>query len=174
VLLVGAACITAAWFYTGGRHPYGYAGFGEVFVFIFFGLVGVIGTAYVCTGKVLGLAMLASVPVGLLTVAILVVNNLRDIPTDAGVGKMTLAVRIGAPATRALYVALVVVSFVFLGVIAPRRPASLLALGALVVALRPVREVLSGVGGRELIPALGKTGRLELVFSALLAVGLAL
>ncbi len=173
LLLVGAACITAAWFYTGGRHPYGYAGFGELFVFVFFGLVGVVGTAYVASGRILALAFLAAVPVGLLTVAILVVNNLRDIPTDTAVGKRTLAVHIGATATRRLYLALVVVSFALLLPLALVHPASLLALASLPIALAPLREVRSGATGRELIPALGKTGRLELVFSALLAIGIA-
>jgi 1,4-dihydroxy-2-naphthoate octaprenyltransferase len=174
LILVGAACIAAGWFYTGGRHPYGYAGFGEVFVFVFFGLVGVVGTAYVASGHFLWLSVLAAVPVGFLTVAILVVNNLRDIPSDALVGKNTLAVRIGAPSTRNLYFGLVLSSFLLLLAIAPLHPASLLALAAVALALAPLRSVLSGAEGRDLIPALGETGRLELVFSVLLAVGIAL
>ena len=173
VILVGAACILAGWFYTGGAHPYGYAGFGELFVFVFFGLVGVVGTAYAASGHVPALAWIAAIPVGLLTCAILVVNNLRDIPTDAQAGKRTLAVRMGAPATRTFYLVLVVVSFARLGAIAPRRPAALIALVAVLPAIEPVREVRSGATGRELIPALGKTGRLELVFAALLAIGIA-
>ncbi|HVB05464.1 MAG TPA: 1,4-dihydroxy-2-naphthoate polyprenyltransferase [Acidimicrobiales bacterium] len=174
LVLVGAACIAAGWFYTGGSHPYGYAGLGELFVFVFFGLVGVVGSTYAASGHLYALAFLASLPVGLLTVAILVVNNLRDIPTDADVGKRTLAVRIGAPATRALYLALIACSFALLATIAPRRPASLIALAAVLTAVAPTRAVRSGATGRALIPALGETGRLELLFSALLAIGIAL
>ncbi len=108
---VGAACIAAGWLYTGGPRPYGYAGLGELFVFVFFGLVATVGTAYVQVGRITGLAVGAAVPVGLLAVALLVVNNLRDIPGDTASGKRTLAVRIGAPATRGLYAAAVLVPF---------------------------------------------------------------
>ena len=96
----------AGWLYTGGPRPYGYVGLGELFVFVFFGLVATVGTAYVQLERITGLAVLASVPVGLLAVALLVVNNLRDIDDDAVAGKRTLAVRIGAKATRLLYIAL--------------------------------------------------------------------
>ncbi|MDQ2726036.1 MAG: 1,4-dihydroxy-2-naphthoate octaprenyltransferase, partial [Actinomycetota bacterium] len=104
LILVGAACMAAGWLYTGGPRPYGYAGLGEVFVFVFFGLVATVGTAYVQTERIDGLAVLAAVPVGLLAVALLIVNNLRDIPGDTDAGKRTLAVRLGAPATRIAYV----------------------------------------------------------------------
>ena len=93
LLVVGAASIAAAWYYTAGSHPYGYAGFGELFAFVFFGIVAVVGTVYATSGRLLALGFLAAVPVGFLTVALLVVNNLRDIPTDAEAGKRTLAVR---------------------------------------------------------------------------------
>ena len=104
LLLVGAASIAAGWFYTGGSHPYGYVGFGEAAVFVFFGLVAVDGTVYVTSGHLPALAWVAATPIGLIAVALLVVNNLRDIPTDAASGKRTLAVRLGAPRTRALYI----------------------------------------------------------------------
>jgi len=174
LLVVGAASIAAGWFYTGGRHPYGYAGFGEVFVFVFFGLVAVAGTVYVSSGHLPALAYVAAIPVGLLTVALLVVNNLRDIPTDAVTGKHTLAVRLGAVGTRALYVGLVAGAFVLLGFVALYRPYALLALLAVVPAVSPVRRVLGRAEGRDLIAALGTTGRLQLVFGALLAIGIAL
>lgn len=174
IVAVGAASIAAGWFYTGGRHPYGYAGYGEVFVFIFFGLVSVVGSTYVSLLRIPGLAYLASVPVGLLTVALLVVNNLRDIPTDARSGKRTLAVRIGDRATRGLYLALIIVAFLLVIPIAFARPYALLALFAGVVAIRPARAVALGVTGRELIPALAGTGALMMGFGVALALGIAL
>ena len=103
LLVVGAACFASGWFYSGGPRPYGYAGFGEIFVFVFFGLVAVIGTAYLSLGRVTALAVMAAIPVGLLATALLVVNNLRDIDTDRRAGKNTLAVRTGAPVTRWFY-----------------------------------------------------------------------
>ncbi len=176
LIAVGAACVAAAWFYTGGPRPYGYAGFGELFVFVFFGLVAVIGTAYVNLGRVTGLAVLAAVPVGLLSVALLVVNNLRDLTSDAAAGKQTLAVRLGDGPTRRAYTACLVLPFLFavgLAVGFDRRYA-LLALLAVVVAVRPIRRVLGGAAGPELIGALGMTGALQLSFGLLLAIGIAL
>ncbi|MCU0266007.1 MAG: 1,4-dihydroxy-2-naphthoate polyprenyltransferase, partial [Actinomycetia bacterium] len=111
LVLVGAAAIVAAWLYTGGPRPYGYAGLGEAFVFVFFGLVAVVGTTYVQIGRITALAVAAAVPMGLLACAVLVVNNLRDIPTDDAAGKRTLAVRLGDAATRRLFVLLVLVPF---------------------------------------------------------------
>src|SRR5208283_1194680 len=115
-------CFAAGWLYSAGPRPYGYAGLGEVFVFVFFGLVAVVGTAYVIAGHITSLAVTAAVPVGLLATALLVVNNLRDIETDKAAGKRTLAVRSGAKATRGLYAALIAVAFVLVVVIALRRP----------------------------------------------------
>ncbi len=172
LLPVGAACFAAGWFYTGGARPYGYAGLGEVFVFVFFGLVAVAGTAYVSLGRVTGLAVSAGVPVGLLAVALLVANNLRDIPTDAASGKHTLAVRIGADRTRALFVGCALAAFPLAALLALARPGTALALLALPLALPPVRLVRTGATGRALIPALVGTGRLQLGYGALLAVGL--
>jgi 1,4-dihydroxy-2-naphthoate octaprenyltransferase len=174
LIVVGAACILAGWFYTGGPRPYGYAGLGEAFVFVFFGLVATAGSAYVHLHRLTGLAVLSAVPVGLLAVAILVVNNLRDIPTDATSGKRTLAVRIGAPATRVMYVACVAVAYLALAAIAVSRPWALLALASLPVALAPARRVLGGEVGRGLVDVLVATGQLQLLFGVLLAVGIAL
>jgi 1,4-dihydroxy-2-naphthoate octaprenyltransferase len=174
LILVGAASIAAGWLYTGGPRPYGYAGLGEVFVFVFFGLVATVGTAYVQVGGITGLAVGAAVPVGLLAVALLVVNNLRDIPGDRASGKRTLAVRIGAPATRKLYAATVLTPFAVAVVLAAWRPGTLLVLLALPLAIAPVRQVLGGLEGKGLIAVLGATGRLQLVFGGLLAAGIAI
>jgi 1,4-dihydroxy-2-naphthoate octaprenyltransferase len=164
LLLVGAACIAAGWLYTGGPRPYGYAGLGEVFVFVFFGLVATAGTAYVQIGRITGLAVGAAVPVGLLAVALLVVNNLRDIPGDRASGKRTLAVRIGAPATRRLYAAVVLLSFGAATLLALSRVGALLVWLALPLAVPPIRRVLGGEQGKGLIPVLGATARLQLAF----------
>ncbi len=173
LLLVGAACIAAGWLYTGGPRPYGYAGLGELFVFVFFGLVATVGTAYVQLGRVTGLAVATAVPVGLLAVAMLVVNNLRDIPGDTVSGKRTLAVRLGPSATRRLYAAVVLIPFLVAASLAASRPAAPLAWLALPLAIPPVRRVLAGEQGKGLIAVLGATGRLQLAFGALLAVGIA-
>jgi len=172
LLVVGGLSIAAGWFYTGGPRPYGYAGFGELFVFVFFGLVATAGSAYVQTSRLHALDLLASVPVGLLAVALLVVNNLRDIPGDGVAGKRTLAVRLGDARTRVLYVGCLAVAFAGVAVVAIDRPGALLALVALPLAVRPVRRVTDGARGRDLIAVLGGTGRLQLVAGALLAVGI--
>jgi 1,4-dihydroxy-2-naphthoate octaprenyltransferase len=174
LILVGAACLAAGWLYTGGPRPYGYAGLGEVFVFVFFGLVATAGSAYVHLQKVTGLALLAGVPVGLLAVALLVVNNLRDIPGDTNAGKNTLAVRLGAPATRIFYVTILAAAFVTVPLIAVSRPGALLALAAAPLAVTPARRVLAGEAGRALVEVLQATGKLQLAFGFLLAVGIAL
>jgi len=172
LLAVGAAAVVAAWTYTGGPRPYGYAGLGEVFVFVFFGLVATLGTTYTQAGRLTGPAWAGAVAIGCLACAILVVNNLRDVPTDADAGKRTLAVRIGAPATRWLYLALLVVPFVLAATTARSAPGALAALLALFLALRPAADVLTGATGRALIPVLGHTGTLQLVYALLLALGL--
>jgi 1,4-dihydroxy-2-naphthoate octaprenyltransferase len=174
LVAVGAVCFAAGWFYSGGSRPYGYAGFGEVFVFVFFGLVAVVGTAYVNLGHITALALTAAVPVGFLSTALLVVNNLRDIESDKRAGKKTLAVRSGAGATRGLYAGLVIGAFVLVAVIAYWRPAALIALFGLVAAFPPLRRVLGGAQGRDLVAALVSTGSLQLAFGALLALGIAL
>ena len=174
LLLVGAAAVAAAWYYTGGKRPYGYAGLGEVFVFVFFGLVAVMGTTFVQVGRVTGESFAGALCVGFLACAILVANNLRDVPTDAAVGKRTLAVRIGEHRSRLLYAALVAGGFVAALATVPWHPWALLVLLAGGLAQRPLRSVLGGAGGRALIPVLQQTGLLELLTGALLALGLAL
>lgn len=174
LLAVGAACLAAGWLYTGGPRPYGYLGLGELFVFVFFGLVAVVGTTFVQLGRVPGLAVAAAVPVGLLAVALLVTNNLRDIPGDTVSGKRTLAVRLGAVRTRRLYAAVCAAPFVVAALLAVSRPGSLLVLLAVPLAVVPVSTVSRGAAGRDLIPVLAGTGRLQLVFGALLAVGIAI
>ncbi len=174
LVAVGAACLAAGWLYTGGPRPYGYAGLGELFVFVFFGLVATTGSAYVHLGRITGLSVLAGVPVGLLAVALLVVNNLRDIPGDTVAGKNTLAVRLGAPTTRVLYIGCLVVAFVGVLPIALMRPGALVALVAAPLAVPPARRVASGEAGRGLVEVLIATGRLQLAFGLLLAAGIAL
>jgi 1,4-dihydroxy-2-naphthoate octaprenyltransferase len=174
LIVVGIAAIAAGWFYTGGPRPYGYAGFGEVFVFTFFGVVATAGSTYVQTGELTLLSLGASVPVGLLATALLVVNNLRDIPGDTEVGKRTLAVRLGDLRTRYLYTALMIAPFVCVPLVAGLgdRPAGAVALIAVFLARRPVVAVLSGALGPRLIPVLGATGQAQLAFGLLFAAGL--
>ena len=175
LLLVGAASIAAAWLYTGGPRPYGYAGLGEVFVFVFFGVVPVVGTAYVQTLAVTGVDIVASVGVGLLACAILVTNNLRDIGGDSAVGKRTLAVRIGDHRTRLLYAAMVVVALaVPLALALMTSPWVALASATAALAVRPLRVVLGGALGPGLIPALKLTGVLLLVYGLVLGLLLGL
>jgi len=174
LLVVGAASIAAAWGYTGGKNPYGYKGFGEVFVFVFFGLVAVIGTTYVQAERITWLSVAGGIASGALACAILVTNNVRDIPTDREHDKLTLAVRLGDARSRVLYQALVVVPFLFALASAPARPGALLALLALPLAVAPLKLVRAGAKGRELIAVLQATGKLQLAFGALLGVGLAL
>ena len=174
LVAVGAACIAAAWTYTGGPLPYGYRALGEVFVFVFFGLVAVVGTTFVQTGSVDGLAVAAAVPIGLLSVALLVVNNLRDIEGDAAVGKRTLAVLLGDRGTRIAFAALPTVAFAVVIAIGVTRPWALLTLLAVPLAVPPVRTVLSGGRGPVLITALQGTGLLTLATGVLLGAGLAL
>ena len=168
---VGAACFAAGWLYTGGPRPYGYAGLGELFVFLFFGVVATAGTAYVQLERLTWRALVASVPVGLVAVALLVVNNLRDIPTDEAAGKRTLAVRLGEGRTRRLYVGCIVLAIVVGAVVSFGAPLVVLAVP---LAMGPMRAVNAGAGGRDLIAVLGSTGELQLVAGTLLALGIAL
>ena len=175
LLLIGVLCVAAAWYYTGGKRPYGYAGLGEVMVFVFFGLVAVIGTVYVQTRTWEWAALWAAIGVGGLACAILVANNLRDIPTDRIAGKLTLAVRLGDTRTRLLYVALVAVAVLAVVAVAVATTWwALIGLGFFAVALEGVRTVRSGAVGPALIPALQQTGRAELVWAVLVAVPLIL
>lgn len=174
LLLLGAAAIGAAWFYTGGSRPYGYRGLGEVSVFAFFGVGAVAGTAYVQMDRLTWLAAAAAVPVGLLACALLVINNLRDIPTDEVTGKRTLAVVLGDRRTRVLYAGCAWAPFAVAVAMAPVAPLTLLTLLALPLAIAPARQVLGNTTGRGLITVLGQTGQLQLVFGLLLTVGLAI
>jgi 1,4-dihydroxy-2-naphthoate octaprenyltransferase len=170
---VGAACFLAGWFYTGGPRPYGYAGLGEVFVFVFFGLVATTGSAYVHVEGVTWLAVGASIPVGALATALLVVNNLRDIPTDTASGKRTLAVRLGDQDTRMLY--LVLLSAVPIGaalLLAVVRPLVLASVLGLALGIPAAQAVRRGARGRDLIPVLVRTGQVQLAYGLLLAAGL--
>jgi 1,4-dihydroxy-2-naphthoate polyprenyltransferase len=173
LLALGAVAVAAAWTYTGGSRPYGYRGFGEVAVFAFFGVAAVVGTAFVQVRTLTWLALAASVPVGLLACALLVINNLRDIPSDTTAGKRTLAVRIGDQRTRVLYAGCAIVPFGVAAAIGVVRPLALLTLAALPLALAPIQQVRAGAAGPALIGALGQTGRLQLAFGALLTLGLA-
>jgi 1,4-dihydroxy-2-naphthoate octaprenyltransferase len=175
LLLVGLACVAAAWLYTGGKHPYGYLGLGEIFVFVFFGLVPVIGTFYVQALTVTTSSVIAACGVGFLSCAILVTNNLRDIPGDTVSGKRTLAVRLGESRTRALYLALVIGAAICVIVLTVTYSRSaVLALASFALAVTPVRIVMSGARGRDLIAALKGTGTLVLVYGIVLGLGLAL
>jgi 1,4-dihydroxy-2-naphthoate octaprenyltransferase len=172
IILVGAAAIAAGWFYTGGPRPYGYAGFGELFVFVFFGIVAVAGTAYVSVGRLVPLSFVAAIPVGIAATALLVVNNLRDIPTDAKAGKQTIAVRLGDARTRWLYASCLLAATLSTALSAFWRPWAAIALVAGVFAVRPIRVVTGGASGRDLIPVLGMTALFQLVLGGLLTIGL--
>jgi len=174
ILLVGAAAIAAAWYYTGGKSPYGYRALGEAAVFVFFGVVPVVGTTFVQTQWLSWPALIASVPVGLLSCSMLVVNNLRDVDTDGQVGKRTLAVVLGAPRTRILYAACLITPFVVALAMIWLAPATALAVLAAPLAISPVRAVLRGATGPALIAALQQTGKLQMAYGLLLAVGLSL
>ena len=175
LLLVGVACVAAAWLYTGGPRPYGYIGLGEVFVFVFFGLVPVVGTYYVQALSVSSASIVASVCIGLLACAVLVTNNLRDIPTDRASGKRTLAVRLGDRRTRWLYVGLIVGAAAATFVLAALVSWWLLAtLAAFALAASPITVIRSGAAGPALVPALKQTGLLVLGFGLVLAAGLGL
>ncbi|MGH3214936.1 MAG: 1,4-dihydroxy-2-naphthoate polyprenyltransferase [Trebonia sp.] len=174
LVLAGALAVLAAWFYTGGSRPYGYRGFGEVSVFVFFGVAAVAGTAYVQMGRLSWLGLAASIPAGLLSCALLMVNNLRDIRSDGESGKRTLAVRIGDARSRSVYLLLLLVPFALAALIAFVRPFSLLMLLALPLALAPVRAVRGGASGPALIATLGQTGRLQLAFGLAFTIGLAI
>jgi 1,4-dihydroxy-2-naphthoate octaprenyltransferase len=174
LVAVGAACIAAAWFYTGGPRPYGYHGFGEVFVFLCFGVVAVAGTAYVQMKTLSWLGLAASVPAGLLACALLMVNNLRDIRTDMQAGKRTLAVMLGDARSRVAYVLTMFTPFGAAALLAFFRPLTLVTALVLPLARLPVKSVRAGATGPALIKALGQTGRLQLVFGIAFTIGLAI
>jgi 1,4-dihydroxy-2-naphthoate octaprenyltransferase len=174
LLAVGALCIVAAWYYTGGSRPYGYRGLGEISVFVFFGLVAVLGTVYVQARTVSWEALAAAVGVGAYACAILVANNLRDIPTDVEAGKRTLAVVLGDARTRLLWFVLVSGAQVLGLAVAVGHPWALLSLAGMPFAVRAGARVARGARGRDLIPVLRDTGLAQLAFAVGLGVGLAL
>jgi 1,4-dihydroxy-2-naphthoate octaprenyltransferase len=174
LLAVGAACIAAAWFYTGGPRPYGYNGLGEVFVFLCFGVVAVAGTAYVQMKTFTWLGLAAAAPAGLLACALLMVNNLRDIRTDTVAGKRTLAVLLGDARSRTAYVLTLLVPFGVAALLGFFRPLTLITVLVLPLARPPVQAVRAGASGPALIKALGQTGRLQLAFGIAFTIGLAI
>ena len=168
---LGALAILAAWRYTGGDNPYGYRGLGELYVFVFFGLMATLGTLYTQAKELTWVGLAGAVGVGAIASAILVANNLRDIPTDTEHGKRTLAVRLGDRRTRLLYTGLVAVSLLTLAGMAFWEPWVLLGLLALPLAVKGVRTVASGTTGRDLVPVLAATGLYEVAYAVLAAVG---
>ncbi|OBF71484.1 1,4-dihydroxy-2-naphthoate polyprenyltransferase [Mycobacterium sp. 852002-51613_SCH5001154] len=174
LIAVGAVCIAGAWLYTGGSKPYGYAGFGEVAVFVFFGLVAVLGAEYTQSLRVDWVGVALAVSIGALSSSVLVANNLRDIPTDAQSGKITLAVRLGDARTRALYQALLATAGVLTLVLMAATPWCAVGFVATPLALRAAGPVRSGRGGRELIPVLRDTGLAMVAWAIAVAAALAL
>lgn len=175
MLPVGVAAVLAAWYYTGGKHPYGYMALGEVFVFIFFGLVATLGTTYTMAGGVSAAAWAGAVAVGLYACAVLMVNNLRDIPTDIEAGKRTLAVLLGDRRSRIAYLALVFLPYPLLIVpILTGYSGALLAIASVVLVMKPVRALVHQRTGQALVPAIKHTSVAALVYAVLLSLGLAL
>lgn len=174
LLAVGVLCVLAAWFYTGGRKPYGYLGLGEVGVFVFFGLVAVLGTTYTQADRITWPAVVGAVAVGLIACALLMVNNLRDVPTDSLVGKRTLAVRLGERRARWAYVLMVSLPVLLGLVCALANPWALIVMVLALPAVLLSTIVLLGARGRALVPVLAGTGMFELGYGVLLGLGLAL
>ena len=170
LILIGGVAILAAWGYTGGQNPYGYSGFGEISVFIFFGLVATMGTFYVQTESVTLQSALASIPIGALSCAILAINNIRDREKDFLVGKHTLAVRLGDRYARHFFVFLIISAHI--AAIATTFPWGALTLIAAPISLSVSRKVLKGAHSNELIPLLGATGKLQLLFATVFSVAL--
>ena len=174
LLVVGALCILAGWFYTGGKKPYGYLGLGEVFVFVFFGLVATTGTTFVIIEKLTITSFIASLVVGALACALLAVNNLRDIDGDTLAGKRTLAVRLGDKKARSFFISLFVLALLAILVLALSYPLALIGLVGLGSAVTPIKRVRSGAVGGELISVLSMTGRTQILTAITLSIGLIL
>jgi 1,4-dihydroxy-2-naphthoate polyprenyltransferase len=177
LLLVGAACLLAGWMYTGGPRPYGYYGLGEVFAFLFFGLVATVGTAYVETGRITTLSVLLGSGVGFLAAAILVLNNLRDIETDAAAGKRTLATRLGRRGTRILLLVLVSAAFAIPIVIFVTKLAGVTVMAmhfGIPIASVPVRTAFATTSAPELVKALRRMAVAEMAYSLLFTIGILL
>ncbi|MGB2920384.1 MAG: 1,4-dihydroxy-2-naphthoate polyprenyltransferase, partial [Mycobacterium sp.] len=169
LIAVGAVCIAGAWLYTGGSKPYGYLGFGELAVFVFFGLVAVLGTQFTQALRIDWVGGALAVAMGCLSSAVLMANNLRDIPTDTQAGKITLAVRLGDARTRLLFCGLLVVAFAVPLVLMLATPWAAVGLAALPLAVRAARPVRGGQGGKDLIPVLRDTGLTMLVWALAVA-----
>jgi len=172
LIAVGALAIAAAWGYTGGANPYGYRGLGEISVFLFFGVVATVGTYFVQTQEINLEIVIISIPMGSLACAILAINNLRDRAQDLIVGKRTMAVRLGDKGARVLYISLLIAAHLF--ALLTFKPFTLLTLLALPISLPLAKSVWTGTTGADLIPSLAKTGKLQLVFALLFALGLTL
>ncbi|MEP7160150.1 MAG: 1,4-dihydroxy-2-naphthoate polyprenyltransferase [Dermatophilaceae bacterium] len=172
LLFVGAAAIVAAWQYTGGKKPYGYSGLGEVFVFVFFGLVAVLGTTYTQALTTSPAAWLGAVAVGSLSCAILMINNIRDIPGDREAGKHTLAVRLGDTRARLAYVGWIALAFVSTVGMALFHAGAAAGLLAFAVGVWPIARTLQGLEGSDLVPVLAATGRLTLAYGLLAGIGM--
>jgi 1,4-dihydroxy-2-naphthoate octaprenyltransferase len=172
LIAVGALAIAAAWGYTGGSNPYGYRGLGEVSVFLFFGIVATVGTYFVQTEELNLQIFVIAVPMGSLSCAILVINNLRDRTQDELVGKRTMAVRLGDKGARILYISLLISAHLF--ALLTFTPFALLTLLALPISAPLAKSIWSGTSGEALIPYLAKTGQVQLVFALLFALGLVL
>jgi 1,4-dihydroxy-2-naphthoate octaprenyltransferase len=172
LIAVGLAAILAAWGYTGGKNPYGYLGLGELFVFIFFGVVATVGTFYVQTETITANSILASIPMGSFACALLAINNIRDRALDAPAGKKTLAVRLGDRKSRYFFIGLIAIGY--LAVLAMGKPWILLTLITVPVAFQLIRGVLGSAQGHELIPFLAKTGQLQLLFALTFSLSLVL
>ncbi|SES21685.1 1,4-dihydroxy-2-naphthoate polyprenyltransferase [Corynebacterium cystitidis] len=171
-ILVGAACIAGAWFYTGGKNPYGYRGLGEIAVFIFFGLVAVLGTEYTQAGSISWVGVAAAVGIGAISASVNMANNIRDIPSDSATGKKTLAVRLGERNARRLFAAFSIVPFVMSLLIAAAYLPALIGLIALPLALQGAITVLKGARGKDLIPVLSINGKAMLVWAIATTVAL--
>ena len=172
LIAIGVLSIAAAWGYTGGKNPYGYNGLGELSVFVFFGLVATVGSFYAQTERVTLLSFIVAIPMGALACAILAVNNIRDRAQDALVGKRTVAVRLGDAQARRAFVGLLVLAHIT--AIATFIPTALLTLLAAPLTFSISKVVLGGANGRDLIPVLGRTGKLQLLFATLFAIALAI
>ena len=172
LVAIGALAIAAAWGYTGGKNPYGYFGFGELSVFVFFGLVATMGTYFAQTGELTLNSLLVAIPMGCLSCALLAINNLRDRAADELVGKQTLAVRLGDASARRAFIALLLIAHI--SVLFLMKPWALLTLLLLPMTFSLIKAIQAGAQGAQLIPLLGKTGKLQLRFAILLSLGLLL
>jgi 1,4-dihydroxy-2-naphthoate octaprenyltransferase len=173
LILVGLGCVLSAWGYTGGRNPYGYMGLGDLFVFVFFGLVATLGTTYTQAGQVSLAAVIGAIGTGLIACALLMANNVRDIPTDTVAGKKTLAVRLGDRHARESYVLMLALAVLLVVVLAPTKPWMLIVLLLIPACLTPAWLMVNGKR-KNLIPVLKQTGMINLGYSVLFSLGLVL